>query len=93
MAMPCRFHLSLDILYPILVYQQFPVREKRANKSNKHKLYWRVSLVGNAIIGPSDWMGVTFAEQGVAAFVSEQRRVSPPFQSHHGPLTEEAPRP
>lgn len=42
------------------------------------ELYWWDPLVGNGITQAFNWTGLTFAEQGVVAFVSAQRRNVPP---------------
>lgn len=58
-----------------LVYEVSP--EKKEKQETKlitnRELYWWDPLVGNGITQPFNWMGLTFAEQGVVAFVSSQR--------------------
>lgn len=49
-------------------------KEKQETKLiTNRELYWWDPLVGNGITQPFNWMGLTFAEQGVVAFVSSQR--------------------
>lgn len=48
--------------------------EKRETKPITNKeLHRRDPLVGNGITQPFNWMGLTFAEQGVTAFARVQR--------------------
>lgn len=55
-------------------------RKKQETKPiTNTKLYWRESLVGNGITRAFNWMEVTFAEQGVAAFVSARRHKLLPY--------------
>lgn len=54
-------------------------KEKKETKLINTELYWREALVGNGIIRAFNWMGLTFAEQGVMVFVSVLRHDLPPY--------------
>lgn len=55
-------------------------KEKQETKLiTNTELYCWESLVGNGITQAFNWMGVTFAEQGVGAFVSVLRRNLLPY--------------
>lgn len=64
------------------VYEVSP--EKKAERVTKlitnRELYWWDPLVGNGIIQPFNWMGLTFAVQGVEAFVSVLRHNLHPYR-------------
>ena len=64
---------------------------QKQNKNNSlmtnTELYWWHPLVGSGIPQPSNWMGLTFAEQGVAS--AEARTAA--IQMHHAPLVHAAP--
>lgn len=52
-------------------------KTRRATKLERNMdFYWRESHVGNSSTRASNWTGVTFAEQGVAALMSELKRIS-----------------
>lgn len=61
--------------YNTLVHEVSPEKKgKQETKPiTKTELYWWESLVGNGITQAFNWMGLTFAEQGVVAFVSVWR--------------------
>lgn len=62
--------------------------KKKTKLITNTELYWRESLVGNDIMQAFNWMGLTFAEQGVTAFVSVLRQLAA-VHMHHAPWTQE----
>ena len=64
------------------VYEVSPRKEGKNRKQKlitNRELYWWDPLVGNGITQPFNWKGLTFAEQGVVAFVSAQRHNLLPY--------------
>lgn len=54
-------------------------KKKETKPTTNTELYWWESLVGNGITQAFNWMGLTFAEQGVVAFVSVLRHNLLPY--------------
>lgn len=64
-----------------LIYE-VPSKKKEKQETKlitNTELYWRESLVGNDIMRAFNWMGLTFAEQGVTALVSVLRHNLLPY--------------
>lgn len=68
-------------MHNTIVYEvSLEKKEKQETKLiTNRELYWWDPLVGNGITQPFNWMGLTFAEQGVVAFVSVQRHNLLPY--------------
>lgn len=64
-----------------LVYEVSSEKKKKQERKliTNTELYRRESLVGNGITRAFNWMGLTFAEQGVVAFVSVLRHNLMPY--------------
>lgn len=64
-----------------LVYEVSSEKKKKQERKliTNTELYRRESLVGNGITRAFNWMGLTFAEQGVVAFVSVLRHNLLPY--------------